>query len=196
MILNTLMQEQVRELSFDMSYFDQLELAMKWLGEKEDTVFIGQAVACAGTGMYNTLKNVVKKEKLYEIPVAEDMQMGMTLGIAMAGSVPISIYPRLNFLMCGINQLVNHIDKFNLMAPTWGKKNIIIRSSIGSERPLFPQHQHVGDLSKGIELLAPNINIVKLTESEQILEEYKKAFLAPNGKVTLLIEYGDFYNEK
>ena len=179
-----------------MRYFAELEFAMKWLNEKEDTIFIGQAVSCPGTGMHNTLKNVVKSSKLQEIPVAEDMQMGMTLGIAMAGSVPISIFPRLNFVMCAINQLVNHIDKFKYMAPTWQKKNIIIRSSIGSERPLFPQHQHIGDLCGGIKLLAPNIKIVKLIEASQILKEYKKAYLAPKGEVTILVEYGDFYNEK
>ena len=27
-------------------------------------------------------------------------------------------------------------------------------------------------------------------------KEYKKAYLAPKGEVTILIEYGDFYNEK
>ena len=179
-----------------MGYFKQLELAMDWLGKKNETIFIGQAVSCPGTAMYNTLKNVVNSDKLYEMPVAEEMQMGMTLGIAMNGSVPISIFPRLNFLICGINQLVNHIDKFKHMAPTWEINNIIIRSSIGSERPLFPQHQHIGDLSDGIKLLAPNINIIKLVEPEQIVEEYKKAYNSPQGTVTLLVEYGDFYNEK
>ena len=179
-----------------MEYFKQLEAAMDWLGKKEDTLFLGQAVSCPGTAMFNTLKNSVHIDKLYEMPVAEEMQMGMTLGISMNKSVPISIFPRLNFLICGINQLVNHIDKFKHMAPTWQNKNIIIRSSIGSERPLFPQHQHIGDFSLAISLLAPNINVIKLDNPEHIVSEYKKAYNAPKGTVSLLIEHGDFYNEK
>ena len=101
--------------------------------------------------MYNTLVNV-KKDKLMEMPVAEELQMGISLGLSMAGNVVISIYPRWNFLLCALNQLVNHIDKFPDMAPNWKKENIIIRTSVGSERPLNPQKQHIGDFSSPIKI--------------------------------------------
>ena len=87
---------------------------MEYLGSKNNTLFIGQAVEFPGTAMSNTLKNINKK-KLIELPVAEDMQTGMTLGIAMDGNVPISIFPRWNFLLYGISQLINHLDKFKIM---------------------------------------------------------------------------------
>ena len=87
---------------------------MEYLGKQRNTIFIGQAVEVAGTAMSNTLKNINKK-KLIELPVAEEMQMGMTLGLAMDNNVPISIFPRWNFLLYGINQLINHIDKFKIM---------------------------------------------------------------------------------
>ena len=87
---------------------------MEFLGSKKRTIFIGQAVEVPGTAMSNTLKNVSKK-KLLELPVAEEMQMGITLGLAMDGNIPISIYPRWNFLLYAVNQLVNHIDKLNLL---------------------------------------------------------------------------------
>ena len=108
------MPEQEKEFSFNMKYFDELKKSMEYLGSKKDTLFIGQAVEVPGTAMSNTLKNINKK-KLLELPVAEDMQMGMTLGLAMDKNVPISIYPRWNFLLYGINQLINHVDKFNIM---------------------------------------------------------------------------------
>ena len=46
-----------------MKYFDELKRSMEWLGEQNDTIFIGQAVEYAGTGMTNTLKDV-SPEKL------------------------------------------------------------------------------------------------------------------------------------
>ena len=119
---------------------------MDFLGTKKETIFIGQAVEVPGTAMSNTLKNVPKK-KLLELPVAEEMQMGMSLGLAMDGNIPISIFPRWNFLLYGINQLVNHIDKFKIMAGDKIKPKIIIRTSIGSQKPLHPQYQHIGDFS-------------------------------------------------
>ena len=53
---------------------------MAW--QTKNTVFIGQAVEVPGTAMYSTLNESVDKNKLYELPVAEEMQMGMTLGLS------------------------------------------------------------------------------------------------------------------
>ena len=120
---------------------------MDFLGSKKETIFIGQAVEVPGTAMSNTLKDVPKK-KLLELPVAEEMQMGMSLGMAMDGNIPISIFPRWNFLLYGINQLVNHIDKFKIMAGDKIKPKIIIRTSIGSKKPLNGGVQHTQDYTK------------------------------------------------
>ena len=124
-----------------MKYFEELKKSMEYLGKKNNTIFIGQAVEVSGTAMSNTLKNINKK-KLLELPVAEDMQMGMTLGLAMDYNVPISIFPRWNFLLYGVNQLINHIDKFKVMCGKEIVPKVIIRTSIGSQRPLHPQQQH------------------------------------------------------
>ena len=63
---------------------------MHFLASKKNTIFIGQAVEVPGTAMSNTLKGI-SKNKLLELPVAEEMQMGVTLGLSMDGNIPISI---------------------------------------------------------------------------------------------------------
>jgi pyruvate/2-oxoglutarate/acetoin dehydrogenase E1 component len=166
---------------------------METLASDPKVLFIGQAVEYPGTAISNTLTNVPKNQ-LLELPVFEDTQMGMTLGLAIAGFIPVSIFPRWNFLICATNQLVNHIDKINSMSNFQHK--IIIRTSIGSERPLNPQHQHIGDYTDAIKLLCKNIDVIRLDHSEQIIPSYIKAYERRDGKPTLLVEYGDFYNEK
>ena len=168
---------------------------MDFLGSKKNTIFIGQAVEVPGTAMYNTLKNV-PKIKLLELPVAEEMQMGMSLGLAMDGNVPISIFPRWNFLLHGINQLINHIDKFKLMAGNKLKPKIIIRTSIGSQRPLHPQYQHTGDFSSAVKKMCTTIEVIKLNKPDEVFSSYKKAYERKDGKNTIIVEYGDYYNEK
>tara|TARA_B100000795_G_scaffold257221_1_gene230283 strand:+ start:504 stop:1043 length:540 start_codon:yes stop_codon:yes gene_type:complete len=176
-------------------YFNEIKRSMNFLGTKKETIFIGQAVEVPGTAMSNTLKNVPKK-KLLELPVAEEMQMGMSLGLAMDGNIPISIFPRWNFLLYGINQLVNHIDKFKIMAGDNIKPKIIIRTSIGSQRPLHPQHQHIGDFSSAIKRMCSTIDVIKLNDPNKIFLSYKKAYERKDGKNTILVEYGDYYSEK
>jgi pyruvate/2-oxoglutarate/acetoin dehydrogenase E1 component len=176
-----------------MKYFDELKRSMEWLGEQNDTIFIGQAVEYAGTGMTNTLKDV-SPEKLMEMPVNEDMQMGITNGLAMNGYVPVSIYPRWNFLLLGVNQLINHLDKLPMISDY--KTKAIIRTAIGSERPLHPQWQHVGDYTEAFEKMLTNVEVIRLDEPEQIFEAYQTAYNRTDGKSTILVEWGDYYNEK
>ena len=189
------MRVQEKEYNFNMKYFDELKKSMDWLSEKPDTLFIGQAVEYVGTAMTNTLANV-DKNKLLEMPVNEDMQMGMTLGMALNGTVPISIYPRWNFLLLASNQLVNHIDKLKLMSNGEYTPKIIIRTSIGSQRPLHPQHQHISDFTPGFKALCDNVDIIRLDEPEQIFESFKYAYERTDNRPTILVEWGDYYTEK
>jgi len=176
-----------------LKYFEELKAAMKMLSKDSHVMFIGQAVEYAGTAMTNTLKDV-SREQLVELPVFEDTQMGITLGLALAGFIPVSIYPRWNFLICATNQLVNHVDKITMMSDF--KPRIIIRTSIGSERPLHPQHQHVGDYTDAFRLMCENIDVIRLKEPKDIIPAYTKAYERKDGIATVLVEYGDYYEEK
>ena len=178
-----------------MKYFEELKRSMEYLATDSRTLFMGQAVAVAGTAMTNTLKDV-PDDKLLELPVAEEMQMGMTLGMAMTGCIPISIYPRWNFLLCALNQLVNHLDKVEAMAGNGFDVKAIIRTSIGSQRPLHPQSQHVGDFTEAVQMMCSTVDIIKLHEPEDIFPAYEKALLREDNRSTILVEYGDYYNEK
>lgn len=166
---------------------------MDYLATDDRTVFIGQAVAFPGTAMSNTLKDV-NKNKLIEFPVAEEFQMGASLGMALNGMIPVSIYPRWNFLLCAVNQLVNHIDKLSMMSDY--KAKVIIRTGIGSERPLHPQHQHVGDYTDAFRMMCKTVEIIRLEEPGDIFPAYERALLRDDNRSTILVEYGDYYNEK
>ena len=187
---------QEKEFNFKlMKYFEELKRSMNYLAENNKTIFIGQAVQVPGTAMSNTLKEI-KENKLIELPVAEEMQMGITAGLALNGNIPVSIFPRWNFLLLAINQLVNHTDKINIMSKNGFQFKTIIRTGIGSQRPLHPQYQHIGDFTEAIKKMCTSIEVIKLNEPEDIFPSYEKALNRNDGKSTLLVEYGDYYNEK
>jgi len=126
-------------------YKDELTKAMTFLAEKDNTIFIGQQIVYAGNPMSTTLGNV-PKEKMIEVPVMEETQMGMSLGLAITGKTVISFYPRWDFLVSAANQLINHADKFEHM--TGKKANIIVRVGVGSKDPLDPGIQHRNDYTQ------------------------------------------------
>lgn len=168
---------------------------MDWLARMQNTIFLGQAVECPGSAMTNTLRDV-PGNKLLEMPVAEEMQMGISIGLAINGTIPISIYPRWNFLLLATNQLVNHLDKMSLYSHGEFTPKVIIRTSIGSERPINPQIQHTGDFSAAFALMLNRVEIIVLENPDQIFTSFQKAYLRDDGLSTILVEYGDYYTEK
>ena len=178
-----------------MKYFDELKKSMNYLAVNEKTIFIGQAVEVPGTSMTNTLKGINPK-KLLELPVAEEMQMGITTGLALDGNIPVSIFPRWNFLLLAMNQLINHLDKVNIMSNNGFKTKAIIRTGVGSQKPLHPQYQHIGDFTDMVRKMCSSLDVIQLNEPEDIFLSYKKALDRDDGRSTILVEFGDYHNEK
>lgn len=168
---------------------------MEWLAEDPRTLFMGQAVAEKGTALTHSFKKV-SRDRLIELPVCEEMQLGMATGLALEGYVPVTVYPRFNFLLLAMNQLVNHLDKLPEMSQGGYQPKVIIRTCIGSERPLNPQCQHLGDFTAAFRLLAKNVDVIRLDEPEEIFPAYQKALARTDGRSTLLAEFGDYYNDK
>jgi pyruvate/2-oxoglutarate/acetoin dehydrogenase E1 component len=172
------------------SYKDELTKAMTFLAEKEDTIFIGQQIVYAGNPMSITLGNV-SKERMIEVPVMEETQMGMSLGLAITGKTVISFYPRWDFVISAANQLINHVDKYELM--TGKKVNILIRVGKGADVPLDPGHQHKANYINEFKSMCPNIEIHDLKTWQDVELSYKYAI--ENGGVHVLAEYPELYNK-
>ena len=174
----------------DTSYKDALTNAMTFLGEKSDTIFIGQQTLFPGNPMSTTLGNV-PKEKIIELPVMEDSQMGMSLGMAMTGDFVITFYPRWDFLVCATNQLLNHLDKIKLMSNNQWNPNIIVRLGKGSDNPIDPGHQHKGNYFLEYQSLCRNITFHNLSSFEAIEDTYKEVY--EEGGIHIIVEYPELY---
>jgi pyruvate/2-oxoglutarate/acetoin dehydrogenase E1 component len=173
-------------------YKDALTNSMTLIGNKEDTIFIGQQLLWHGNPMSTTIGNV-PKEKIIELPVMEESQMGMSLGLSMAGKFVITFYPRWDFIICATNQLVNHVDKMNLMSKGEWKTNMIIRLGKGSDKPLDPGHQHKGNYINEFKTLCPNINFIDLKDWNDIESAYQQAY--EKGGIHVIVEYPELYYE-
>ena len=171
-------------------YKDALINAMTELGKKDDTIFIGQQILWKGNPMSDTIVNV-PKEKLIELPVMEDSQMGMSLGMAMVGKFVITFYPRWDFLICATNQLVNHVDKIGLMSSDTWNPNMIIRVGKGSDKPIDPGHQHKNNYRHEFKSMCKNIEFHNLENWSDVELSYKYAL--KEGGIHVLIEYPELY---
>lgn len=171
-------------------YQEALTEAMTWLGQQPDIIFVGQAVAYPGNAMYGTLSGVPMEKRL-ELPVMEDAQLGMSIGMALAGKTVITIYPRFDFLLLAMNQLVNHLDHLEDFTHGQFHARVLIRVGIGSTNPLHPGIQHCSDYTLAFKKLLNHINIIKLESPELVVPMYKHAY--GEARSSLLIEEMDKY---
>ncbi len=165
------------------------------LSKHKRTIFIGQSVKYSGNSIYNTLVKVPNSKKI-EMPVFEDVQMGLSIGMALDGNIPISCFPRFDFLILACNQLLNHLDKIQKMSKKQFKPKVIIRTSIGSKKPLDGGPQHTQDYTKIFKSVLSEVETVYLDDANKIYSQFKHMINPKVKKSFLVIENGDFYNEK
>ncbi len=174
-----------------LNYAEELEKAMLWLAQQKDSVFLGQGIEYGGIAIAKTFEKISKEKKM-ELPVAENMQLGISIGMALDGFIPVSVYPRWNFLLLAADQLVNHLDKLPIITNGQYKPKVIIRVAVGVKEPVDPQEQHLGDFTVPFSMMLKTVNVVKLTDASQIMEEYQKAYLRQDGISTILVEEHQF----
>lgn len=166
-------------------YAEEMKVAMAQLGKRENAVFFGQTVGYKGSPIFTSLEGV-SMDKRVELPVMEETQMGISIGMALEGYLPISIYPRIDFLTLGTNQLVNHLDKAYELSNGEFNPKVIVRTAIGNKAPLYPGPQHCQDHTEGYRSMLKNVEVVKLTNYDQIGREYQRALERDTS--TLLVE--------
>lgn len=170
-------------------YNQELFDTMAYLATVPGVIFLGQAVCYAGTGCYDSLVGVDHNKKI-EMPVAENFQIGVSTGLALAGFTPITVVPRWNFLLCATDQIVNHLDKLSSLSAGRSNPRVIIRVAQGSETPVDPQDQHKGDFSDAFALMCKNINILQCHEPQQIRPHYDYAL--QSSRSSIIVEYPDY----
>lgn len=176
-----------------MNYVDEVIRAMKYCAEDPRVLFLGQSIRYPGNSIYRSLKDIPDDRKI-ELPVIEEFQMGLSIGLALAGFIPITTYPRFDFLVLAANQLVNHLDKFQELTQGQVHLRIIIRTMVGSKYPLDAGPQHTQNHTGAFRALCPNMRVIELIDPRVVFDEYKKAFIRPDPKPTLFVEHGDFYS--
>jgi pyruvate/2-oxoglutarate/acetoin dehydrogenase E1 component len=182
------------DLENNLTYLEHLRLAMEELAQNPQVIFLGQCVGYPGNALFKTVLNIDEARRI-EMPVVEDLQMGISTGLALNGFIPVTVYPRFDFLILAANQLVNHLDKFSGMSGGTVSPKVIIRVCVGSTHPLHPGIQHCSDHTEAFSLLLKNTEVIRLADKEQIIPSYRKALNREDGKSTLLVELADLYNQ-
>lgn len=178
---------------FGPTYFDELCSAMEMLAKRPDTIFLGQGVGCNGTTMSATFRDVPADRRI-EMPVAEELQMGMAIGMAIEGFLPVCIFPRWNFVLRAADQLVNHLDRLPLYSDGGYKPRVIIRTAVPSVSPFNPGPQHDDDFSAAFRRMLRTVKVLSLNKADDIIPNYTWATRVDHS--VILVEHTEQYKDQ
>lgn len=153
------------------SFKEAVNQSMLMLARQPNTVFVGQSVRYDGAAIYDSLKGV-PVEKRVEFPVVENLQMGYCTGLSLAGKLPICIYPRIDFMLLALDQLVNHLDKLPMYG--WNPR-VIIRTTVGQKKPLDAGPQHTQNHVKAFQSMLNSINVWEVNTPKEVMDAYNEA---------------------
>ena len=146
--------------------------AMRMLADDPRTLFIGQSVRYDGAAIYHSLEGVPMAKRV-EMPVIEDFQLGYCTGLALGGRLPVCIYPRMDFMLLAMNQLVNHLDKL----PTFGwHTKVILRCRVGQKRPLDAGPQHSQNHTRAFQCMLQNVRCTEVRTAQEVADAYLRAY--------------------
>lgn len=151
--------EGMRRISFR----EALREAQQQLMHRDDRVFIvGEGVDDPG-GIFGStlgLVDIFGKDRVLDIPIAENGMVGVAVGAAMGGMMPVFVHMRTDFLPMCMDQLVNHAAKWYYMSGGQTNVPLVVRSIIG--RGWGSASQHAQALH-GLFMNVPGLKIVMPT---------------------------------
>lgn len=174
-----------------MNYGQAIKHSMEKLAEDSRTVFVGYNLS-HGSQAYGSLSNV-PKERILEMPVAENLMAGMSMGMSIEGFLPVVIFERHDFMLLALDALVNHLDKIEELSQGQYIPKAIIRAIIGSKKPINPGPQHSADFTQQFRGML-HFPIYDPINAQEVLEAYEAARVSQ--RPSMFIERRELYGVK
>jgi pyruvate/2-oxoglutarate/acetoin dehydrogenase E1 component len=173
------------------TYKEALKISMESLATDKNRIFLGYNCGCGGMAN-GTLKDI-PKDKLIECPVAENLIVGMAIGLSLEGWKPVIWIERMDFLINCLDSIVNHLDKIERISRGEYSPSVLIRTCVGgSKKPLFTGITHNSNYAVALEKML-GMPVWALGSSHEVLEAYQEVRI--NNKSAILIEFRDKYDE-
>lgn len=176
-----------------MTYLQAIKEQCERYAKENNGIFIGYNTVF-GSRMYGTLSDV-PAHNCIESPVAENLMVGMAVGMALEGYRPVVCFERHDFLLLGLDALVNHIDKLPWLSGDQFKLPIIIRAIVGSKSPINPGPMHCQDYTLALVASLKHTKIFLASSKENMNRAWSQVGKTDSGAV-VIIEYKDDYKKE
>jgi pyruvate dehydrogenase E1 component beta subunit len=169
-----------------LSYREALHKAMyDALAANPHTLLFGQGIN-DHKGIFGTTTGLAEKfgkDRLIEVPLAEEGVTGICIGAALNGVYPINVHIRSDFVLLAMNQIINLAAKYRYMFGGLFEVPMLVRLVIGRSWGQGAQHsQSLQSLFAHI----PGLTVIMPASSGAIVDSYAHAVRKHKGPVISL----------
>jgi acetoin:2,6-dichlorophenolindophenol oxidoreductase subunit beta len=129
----------MKEVTFGEAIRDSIHYALQ---NNPDVIVLGEGIddpkGIDGTvlGLYEEFG----KDRVIDLPIAENGCMGVAIGSSIVGMLPIIIHQRMDFLLMAMDQILNHAAKWNYMFGGNQSIPLVIKCTVGQGWGMGPTH--------------------------------------------------------
>ena len=115
------------------SYAEAIDEATVQMMKENSSVFVMGLGVSDKAGVFGTTIKAAAKfpKRVIGLPIAENSMTGIALGAAVGGMRPVFTHQRMDFLPMAMDQIVNHLAKWKVVAGLKSSAPVIIRAVIG-----------------------------------------------------------------
>jgi hypothetical protein len=168
--------------TFSYSYKESVTKAMTEMGD-EGFIFIGYSLV-PGDAM-GTLKNVSNDQKI-ETPVAENLMVGLAIGMSFEGFKPVVYFERHDFMLVAADAIGNHVDKIERISHGEFKVPVVLKTVVDDGGLFYSGPTHSQDFTETFKAMV-NFPVLTADTPEKALDVYRYA--KDSDSPVMVVEY-------
>lgn len=138
-------------------------------------VFIGYNVRYGAA--YGALKNIPDSQRL-ETPLAENLMIGLGMGMSLEGIRPVVFFERHEFLLNAMDGIVNTLDLIETISGGEFKMPVIIKAVAGGVKPFYAGLTHTRNFAAQVREFV-SFPVFEPETAGEVLDAYLQATVNP-----------------
>jgi deoxyxylulose-5-phosphate synthase len=169
-----------------LSYKEAVTKAMTEMGE-DGFIFIGYSII-PGDAM-GTLKHVSKEQKI-ETPVAENLMVGLAIGMSFEGYRPVVYFERHDFMLVAADAIGNHVDKIERISHGEFKVPVILKTVVDDGGLFYSGPTHSQDFTTTFQEMV-DFPVIDTHTPEEVYDAY--VFAKNSNQPTMIVEHKRYH---
>jgi pyruvate dehydrogenase E1 component beta subunit len=173
-------------LNYGGNYKEASTSSMTKLGEL-GAVFIGYSLV-PGDAM-GTLSGVPIAQKI-ETPIAENLMVGLAIGMSLEGFLPVVYFERHDFMLVAMDAIVNHLDKIQRISHGEYKPKVILKTVVDDGGLFYSGPTHSQDFTQGFSKFL-QFEVLDAHSPSELIQMYD--FAAQTEHSVMIVEHKRYF---